>query len=128
MGEGLTFPMNTDGGGRGGGGAQCHPSVTPSPSWMEACLGEELPPPTELEENLRNGVLLARLGHRFAPDAVPPARIYDPQQTRYRVRGVGPIGPTCRWQLEASLGCIIANGFWGLGGSSQLRGCRHLWD
>uniref|UniRef100_A0A8V1A7V1 IQ motif containing GTPase activating protein 3 n=1 Tax=Gallus gallus TaxID=9031 RepID=A0A8V1A7V1_CHICK len=56
--------------------------------WMEACLGEELPPPTELEENLRNGVLLARLGHRFAPDAVPPARIYDPQQTRYRTSGL----------------------------------------
>lgn len=65
----------------------CEPPLPPNPSWMEACLGEELPPPTELEENLRNGVLLARLGHRFAPDAVPPARIYDPQQTRYRVRG-----------------------------------------
>lgn len=33
-------------------------------------------------------MLLARLGHRFAPDAVPPARIYDPQQTRYRMSGL----------------------------------------
>uniref|UniRef100_A0A4W6DI51 IQ motif containing GTPase activating protein 3 n=1 Tax=Lates calcarifer TaxID=8187 RepID=A0A4W6DI51_LATCA len=29
--------------------------------WMEACLGEELPAPTELEEGLRNGVVLAKL-------------------------------------------------------------------
>ncbi|KAK1895793.1 Ras GTPase-activating-like protein IQGAP3 [Dissostichus eleginoides] len=36
---------------------------------MEACLGEELPAPCDLEESLRNGVLLAKLGHRFAPIA-----------------------------------------------------------
>lgn len=57
---------------------------------MEACLGEELPPPTELEETLRNGVLLAKLGHCFAPATVPLKKIYDREQTRYRVRlGVG---------------------------------------
>lgn len=56
------------------------------PSWMEACLGEGLPPPMELEETLRNGVLLAKLGHCFAPAIVPLKKIYDPEQTRYKVR------------------------------------------
>lgn len=53
--------------------------------WMEACLGEELPAPTELEEVLRNGVVLAKLAHRFAPDAVSLKKIYDPEQHRYHV-------------------------------------------
>ncbi|XP_041799392.1 ras GTPase-activating-like protein IQGAP3 [Chelmon rostratus] len=56
--------------------------------WMEACLGEELPPPTELEEALRNGVLLAKLGHRFAPNAVALKKIYDPEQLRYQAVGL----------------------------------------
>lgn len=53
--------------------------------WMEACLGEELPAPTELEEALRNGVILAKLGHRFAPSVVPRKKIYDWEQLRYKV-------------------------------------------
>uniref|UniRef100_A0A8C3ATW4 IQ motif containing GTPase activating protein 3 n=1 Tax=Cyclopterus lumpus TaxID=8103 RepID=A0A8C3ATW4_CYCLU len=53
---------------------------------MEACLGAELPAPTELEEGLRNGVLLAQLGHRFAPKAVK--KIYDPEQLRYQAVGL----------------------------------------
>lgn len=61
------------------------PCLCPA-SWMEACLGEGLPPPTELEETLRNGVLLAKLGHCFAPAVVPLKKIYDPEQTRYKVR------------------------------------------
>ncbi|KAM3614911.1 uncharacterized protein V6R79_020748 [Siganus canaliculatus] len=56
--------------------------------WMEACLGEALPPPTELEEALRNGVFLAKLGHRFAPDAVPLKKIYDAEQLRYQAVGL----------------------------------------
>lgn len=52
---------------------------------MEACLGEELPAPTELEEALRNGVILAKLGHCFAPSTVPQKKIYDPEQLRYQV-------------------------------------------
>ncbi|XP_042339153.1 ras GTPase-activating-like protein IQGAP3, partial [Plectropomus leopardus] len=55
---------------------------------MEACLGEGLPAPTELEEALRNGVLLAKLGHRFAPKAVPVKKIYDPEQLRYKAMGL----------------------------------------
>ncbi|KAM4736638.1 ras GTPase-activating-like protein IQGAP3 isoform 2-T2 [Anableps anableps] len=56
--------------------------------WMEACLGEELPAPTELEEALRNGVILAKLGQRFAPTAVPLKKIYDPEQLRYKAVGL----------------------------------------
>lgn len=56
---------------------------------MEACLGEELPAPTELEEALRNGVILAKLGHRFAPTAVSLKKIFDPEQHRYQVTQSG---------------------------------------
>ncbi|XP_042637948.1 ras GTPase-activating-like protein IQGAP3 [Orycteropus afer afer] len=56
--------------------------------WMEACLKEELPSPVELEESLRNGVLLARLGHCFAPSVVPLKKIYDVEQLRYQATGL----------------------------------------
>nr|XP_020474364.1 ras GTPase-activating-like protein IQGAP1 [Monopterus albus] len=56
--------------------------------WMEACLGEELPPPTELEEALRNGVILAKLGHHFAPTTVSLKKIYDLEQHRYQALGL----------------------------------------
>lgn len=54
--------------------------------WMEACLGEDLPPTTELEEGLRNGVYLAKLGNFFSPKVVSLKKIYDREQTRYKVR------------------------------------------
>lgn len=53
--------------------------------WMEACLGEDLPPTTELEEGLRNGVYLAKLGNFFSPKVVSLKKIYDREQTRYKV-------------------------------------------
>lgn len=56
---------------------------------MEACLKEELPSPVELEESLRNGVLLAKLGHCFAPSVVPLKKIYDVEQLRYQVGNSG---------------------------------------
>ncbi|KAF0880586.1 IQGA3 protein, partial [Crocuta crocuta] len=56
--------------------------------WMEACLKEVLPPPVELEESLRNGVLLAKLGHCFAPAVVPLKKIYDVEQLRYQATGL----------------------------------------
>uniref|UniRef100_A0A8C3IPP0 IQ motif containing GTPase activating protein 3 n=1 Tax=Chrysemys picta bellii TaxID=8478 RepID=A0A8C3IPP0_CHRPI len=56
--------------------------------WMEACLNEELASPTELEESLRNGVILAKLGHCFAPDVVPLKKIYDREQRRYEATGL----------------------------------------
>ncbi|XDV39519.1 hypothetical protein PO909_008752 [Leuciscus waleckii] len=56
--------------------------------WMEACLKELLPSPTELEEALRNGVYLAKLGHCFAPGVVPLKKIYDLDQERYKANGL----------------------------------------
>ncbi|XP_070691114.1 ras GTPase-activating-like protein IQGAP3 isoform X2 [Pempheris klunzingeri] len=56
--------------------------------WMEACMEEELPAPTELEESLRNGVVLAKLAHRFAPNTVALKKIYDPEQQRYHAVGL----------------------------------------
>uniref|UniRef100_A0A8C5BIA9 IQ motif containing GTPase activating protein 3 n=1 Tax=Gadus morhua TaxID=8049 RepID=A0A8C5BIA9_GADMO len=56
--------------------------------WMEACLGEELPAPTELEEGLRNGVWLAKLAHHFSPNTTPLRKIYDVDQNRYKAQGL----------------------------------------
>ncbi|KAJ6652764.1 hypothetical protein lerEdw1_010912 [Lerista edwardsae] len=62
-------------------------------SWMEACLQENLASPTELEESLRNGVLLAKLGHFFAPDVVPLRKIYDLDQAQFQASvGLGVCG------------------------------------
>lgn len=75
---------------------------------MEACLGEDLPPTTELEEGLRNGVYLAKLGNFFSPKVVSLKKIYDREQTRYKVsplRGVS---------LEHICECELAH-------------VRHLW-
>ncbi|NWR08119.1 IQGA2 protein, partial [Paradoxornis webbianus] len=56
--------------------------------WMEVCLDEELPPTTELEEGLRNGVYLAKLAKFFAPDVVSDKKIYDVEQARYKRSGL----------------------------------------
>ncbi|KAM7320989.1 hypothetical protein ACRRTK_020242 [Alexandromys fortis] len=56
--------------------------------WMEVCLVEELPPTTELEEGLRNGVYLAKLAKFFAPKMVSEKKIYDVEQTRYKKSGL----------------------------------------
>ena len=53
--------------------------------WIEACIEDELPPTTELEEALRNGVILGRLGHFYAPDILPLRKIYDRDQAKYQV-------------------------------------------
>ncbi|KAJ3604708.1 hypothetical protein NHX12_029448 [Muraenolepis orangiensis] len=55
---------------------------------MEACLEEDLPPTTELEEGLRNGVYLGKLGTFFAPKMVSVKKIYDRDQTRYKSTGL----------------------------------------
>jgi len=52
---------------------------------MEACLEEDLPPTTELEEGLRNGIYLGKLAIFFAPKMVSHKKIYDRDQTRYKV-------------------------------------------
>ena len=52
---------------------------------MEGCIGEELPPTTELEQALRNGVILCKLGHYCDPEALPLRKIYDLDESKYRV-------------------------------------------
>ncbi|XP_077329548.1 ras GTPase-activating-like protein IQGAP1 [Lithobates pipiens] len=64
----------------------CH--LEEAKRWMEACLMEELPATTELEEGLRNGVYLAKLGNFFSPKVVSLKKIYDREQTRYRATGL----------------------------------------
>ena len=54
--------------------------------WIEACINEPLPLTVELEEGLMNGVYLAKLGHFMAPDLVPLKKVFDSDQSRYRVR------------------------------------------
>jgi len=54
-------------------------------SWIEACIGEEIAASTELEEALRNGVVLAKLAHFITPDRVPLRKVYDKDLTRYNV-------------------------------------------
>lgn len=54
-------------------------------TWIEACIKEKLPHPTEFEENLRNGVYLAKLGHFISPEMLPLNKIYDIDQRRYKV-------------------------------------------
>ncbi|NXV54287.1 IQGA2 protein, partial [Uria aalge] len=64
----------------------CH--LEEAKRWMEVCLDEELPPTTELEEGLRNGVYLAKLAKFFAPDVVSDKKIYDVKQERYKRSGL----------------------------------------
>ena len=54
--------------------------------WMEACLNTELPPASELEGALRNGVVVAKLAMFFAPDVVKQKNIYDFDESIYKVR------------------------------------------
>ncbi|CAB3408344.1 unnamed protein product [Caenorhabditis bovis] len=52
--------------------------------WLSECLNDSnIVPAGELEENMRNGVLLARLAHSFAPDVVPEKGIFDINQEKY---------------------------------------------
>ncbi|KAJ7307571.1 hypothetical protein JRQ81_009597 [Phrynocephalus forsythii] len=64
----------------------CH--LEEAKRWMEACLKEPLASPTELEESLRNGVILAKLGHFFAPDMCPLGKIYDLDEARFKACGL----------------------------------------
>ncbi|XP_065909989.1 ras GTPase-activating-like protein IQGAP1 [Dysidea avara] len=64
----------------------CH--LEEAKKWIETCIDEELPPTTELEQALRNGVILCKLGHFFAPDVLPKKRIYDLDESKYKVRGL----------------------------------------
>lgn len=53
--------------------------------WIESCTEEELPATTDLEQALRNGVILCKLGHYYAPEVLPLRRIYDLDEVKYQV-------------------------------------------
>lgn len=52
---------------------------------MEACLKTDLPPASELEGALRNGVYVAKLAMFFAPEVVKQKHIYDFDETVFKV-------------------------------------------
>lgn len=56
--------------------------------WLESCLKITLPHVMELEDRLRNGVLLAKLGNFIAPSTVPISCIYDRDERRYKTAGL----------------------------------------
>ncbi|XP_052448157.1 ras GTPase-activating-like protein IQGAP1 isoform X1 [Carassius gibelio] len=64
----------------------CH--LEEAKQWIEACLEEQLPPTTELENGLRNGVYLGKLANFFAPQLVSVKKIYDRDQSRYKHSGL----------------------------------------
>ncbi|XP_034939382.1 ras GTPase-activating-like protein IQGAP1 [Chelonus insularis] len=64
----------------------CH--LEEAKKWIEACLREKLPPTTELEENLRNGVYLAKIAHFMDPEGCPWHKIYDMDQCRFKIAGL----------------------------------------
>ncbi|XP_029534209.1 ras GTPase-activating-like protein IQGAP1 isoform X4 [Oncorhynchus nerka] len=64
----------------------CH--LEEAKRWMEACVEEELPSTTDLEEGLRNGVYLGKLAKFFAPKMVSEKKLYDRDQARYKRTGL----------------------------------------
>ena len=64
----------------------CH--LEEAKQWIEGCIEEDLGPTLDLEEALRNGVFLAKMGHYFAPEIVPKKRIYDTELLRFKARGL----------------------------------------
>ncbi|CAI5437418.1 unnamed protein product [Caenorhabditis angaria] len=61
-------------------------------TWLSECLKDEaIVKVGELEENLRNGVLLARLANSFAPEIVPQKGIFDQSQEKYRQNENTPV-------------------------------------
>ena len=56
--------------------------------WIEAIVSEELPEVTIFEQNLRNGVLLAKLAAQFAPKIVNDRKIFDFDQSRFEQNGL----------------------------------------
>lgn len=58
----------------------CH--IGEAKEWIEQCIDEEIPSIIQLEETLRNGVILAKLTRSFAPQLV--RRIFDSPKLQYR--------------------------------------------
>ena len=49
-------------------------------------MKDELPQTTELEEALRTGVILGKLGNFFSPEVVPVRKIYDRDLKKFQVQ------------------------------------------
>ena len=64
----------------------CH--LEEAKKWIEECIKEQLPSSTDLEENLRNGVYFAKLGHFCAPNVVPKRKIFDAEQRKWESSGL----------------------------------------
>lgn len=58
----------------------CH--VGEAKEWIEGCLGKTIAAVVDLEESLRNGVVLAELARTFMPALVP--RIFDAPKLQFR--------------------------------------------
>ena len=56
--------------------------------WIEAVLHQELPEVTIFEQNLRNGVVLAKIAATFAPSIVTERKIFDVDETRFLANGL----------------------------------------
>lgn len=57
-------------------------------NWLETCFNTRLPSTQELEDNLRNGVYLARLANFINPTLLPLKKIYDIDQQKYYNTGL----------------------------------------
>ena len=64
----------------------CH--LEEAKKWIEACIKEDLPSSTVLEENFRNGVYFAKLGHFCAPNVVPKRKIFDSEHKKWETTGL----------------------------------------
>lgn len=62
-----------------------HSTYTHDARWLEAVLQMPLPPVTELECALQNGVILCRLGMRLLPDDPMWTKVYDIDENKFKV-------------------------------------------
>lgn len=53
--------------------------------WLEGVLTCELPPVTELEDTLQNGVVLCQLGMKLLPNDPMWQKVYDVDLTKFKV-------------------------------------------
>lgn len=58
----------------------CH--IGEAKEWIEGCIGRSISRIVDLEEQLRNGVILAELARSFMPKLVP--RIFDAPKLQFR--------------------------------------------
>jgi hypothetical protein len=65
--------------------------------WMETVMKTSLPSVEELEERLRNGVMLVHLGKIFLPSDPLWSKAYDLDESRYKVTELTNV--TMFWNL-----------------------------